>query len=113
MEVLLVENTNRTIVTASLLEDRIGLSFADGLRGLIPYTGVPEAKPREGISSLELPNPYVMVLQIAGGGWVKVSWGLRPALLRRIIPANHRSLSCPREAYQRRTGPAGSGSPPG
>lgn len=50
------------MTTASLLEDGIELSFADGQRGLIPYGEVPEVGNCQGISGLELPNPYEMVL---------------------------------------------------
>ena len=74
MDVVLVKNANRMMTTASLLDDGIELSFADGLRGLIPYAEVPEVKTREGISGLELPNPYEMVLQAAGGESVEIPW---------------------------------------
>ena len=74
MDVVLVKNANRMMTTASLLDDGIELSFADGLRGLIPYGEVPEIKVREGISGLELPNPYEMVLQTAGGESVEIPW---------------------------------------
>ena len=62
------------MTAASLLDDGIELSFADGLKGLIPYGEVPEVKVREGISGLELPNPYEMVLQTAGGESVEIPW---------------------------------------
>ena len=74
MDVVLVKNANRMMTTASLLDDGIELSFADGLKGLIPYAEVPEVKTREGISGLELPNPYEMVLQTAGGESVEIPW---------------------------------------
>ena len=74
MDVVLVKNANRMMTTATLLDDGIELSFADGLKGLIPYTEVPEVKTREGISSLELPNPYEMVLWSAGGESVEIPW---------------------------------------
>ena len=50
------------------------MSFADGLKGLIPYGEVPEVGNRKGISGLELPNPYEMVLQTAGGEKVEIPW---------------------------------------
>ena len=50
------------------------MSFADGLRGLIPYAEVPEVKTRQGIYGLELPNPYEMVLQSSGGESVEIPW---------------------------------------
>ena len=74
MDVVLVRNANRMMTTASLLDDGIELSFADGLRGLIPYGEVPEIGTRKGISGLELPNPYEMVLQTSGGESVEIPW---------------------------------------
>ena len=74
MNVVLVKNANRMMTTARLLDDGIELSFADGVKGLIPYGEVPEVKVREGISALELPNPYEMVLQTAGGENVEIPW---------------------------------------
>ena len=54
------------MTTASLLDDGIELGSADGFSGLIPYGEVPEVGNRDGISALELPNPYEMVLRTAG-----------------------------------------------
>ena len=50
------------------------LSFADGLKGLIPYGEVPEVRARDGISGLELPNPYEMVLRTTEGESVEIPW---------------------------------------
>ena len=74
MDVVLVKNANRMMTTASLLDDGVELSFADGHKGLIPYGEIPEVRNREGISGLELPNPYEMVLQTAGGESVEIPW---------------------------------------
>ena len=74
MDVVQVKNANRMMTTASLLEDGIGLDFADGFKGLIPYADVPEVKERGGISGLELPNPYELVLETAQGEKVEVPW---------------------------------------
>ena len=74
MDVVLVKNANRMMTTASLLDDGIELSFADGLKGLIPYGEVPELKARDGVSGLELPNPYEMVLQTTDGENVEIPW---------------------------------------
>ena len=74
MDVVLVKNANRMMTTASLLDDGIELSFADGLKGIIPYAEVPEVRARGGISGLELPNPYEMVLQTAEGEKVEIPW---------------------------------------
>ena len=74
MEAVLVKNANRMMTVASLLEDGIELSFADGSKGLIPYADVPEIKERTAVSSLELPNPYEMILGTAGGEQVEIPW---------------------------------------
>ena len=74
MEAVLVKNANRMMTVASLLENGIELSFADGSKGLIPYADVPEIKERSGVSSLELPNPYEMVLGTARGEQVEIPW---------------------------------------
>lgn len=74
MDVVLVKNADRMMTSASLLDDGIELSFADGIRGLIPYADVPEVRERGGISGLELPSPYVMILHTAGGQRVEVTW---------------------------------------
>ena len=74
MDMVLVKNANRMMTNATLLDDGIELSFADGLKGLIPYAEVPEVKSRQGIYGLELPNPYEMVLQVAGGESVEIPW---------------------------------------
>ena len=74
MEAVLVKNANRMMTAASLLEDGIELRFADGFKGLIPYADVPEIKERAAVSSLELPNPYEMVLETAHGEQVEIPW---------------------------------------
>ena len=74
METVLVKNANRMMTVASLLENGIELSFADGSKGLIPYAEVPEIKERAAVSSLELPNPYEMVLETVQGEQVELPW---------------------------------------
>ncbi len=71
---VLVKNANRMMTTASLLEDGIELVFADGLKGLIPYAELPEIKARDGISGLELPNLYEMVLEMTWSESVQIPW---------------------------------------
>ena len=46
------------MLSAALLEDGIGLTFADGFRGVVPFVDLPEVGGCSGISGLELPNPY-------------------------------------------------------
>ena len=70
----MVKNANRMMTVASLLEEGIELSFADGSKGLIPYADVPEIRERAAVSGLELPNPYEMVVETAHGEKVKIPW---------------------------------------
>ena len=74
IEAVLVRNANRMMTVASLLEEGIELSFADGSKGLIPYADVPEIKERGAVSSLELPNPYEMVVETECGEQVEIPW---------------------------------------
>ena len=74
MEAVLVRNANRMMTAASLLEDGIELRFADGSKGVMPYADVPELKERRAVSSLELPNPYEMVVETGSGEQVEIPW---------------------------------------
>lgn len=69
-----VRNANRMMTIASLLENGIELSFADGATGLIPYAALPELGERATISALELPNPYEIVLKTTHGATVEIPW---------------------------------------
>ena len=62
MDAVLVRNADRMMLSAALLEDGIGLTFADGCRGVIPFVDLPEIGGCSGISGLELPNPYEITL---------------------------------------------------
>ena len=74
IDAVLVKKANRMMTVASLLEDGIELGFADGAKGLIPYSDLPEIGERAALSTLELPNPYEMVLKTAQGGTVEIPW---------------------------------------
>ncbi len=74
VEAVLVKNANRMMTVANLLEDGIELSFADGSRGLVPYSDVPEIRERSAVSGLDLPNPYLMVLETNRGERVEIPW---------------------------------------
>ena len=74
IDAVLVTNANRMMTVASLLEHGIELSFADGAKGLIPYADLPEIGERAALSTLELPNPYEMVLNTAQGVKIEIPW---------------------------------------
>lgn len=62
------------MTVASLSENGIELSFADGARGLIPYSDLPEIEERTALSTLNLPNPYEMVLETTQSETLKIPW---------------------------------------
>lgn len=66
--------TDRMMTAASLVEDGIDLRFADGAQGLIPYSDLPEIGERATVTTLELPNPYEMVLETTKGETVEIPW---------------------------------------
>ena len=74
IEAIPVKNASRMMTVASLLEHGIELSFADGAKGLIPYSDLPEIEERATLSTLELPNPYQMVLKANQGETVEIPW---------------------------------------
>lgn len=74
VDTVLVKNANRMMMAASLLEDGIELSFADGCKGLIPFVDIPEIRQRAALSSLALPNPYKIVLDTVRGERVELPW---------------------------------------
>jgi DNA-binding XRE family transcriptional regulator len=74
IDAVLVKNANRMMTVASLLEHGIELSFADGAKGLIPYSDLPEIEESATLSTLELPNPYQLVLKTTQGETVDIPW---------------------------------------
>ena len=74
VDAVLVKNANRMMTSAGLLAEGIELSFADGSTGLLPYADVPEITDRAALTSLELPNPYTIVLETAQGERIEIPW---------------------------------------
>ena len=62
------------MTTARLLDNGIDLGFADGAKGLIPYADIPEIEGPAVVRSLELPNPYELVLETAQAERVEIPW---------------------------------------
>ena len=62
------------MTVASLVEDGIELSFADGAKGLIPYSDLPEIEASATLSTLKLPNPSQLVLKTTQGETVEIPW---------------------------------------
>ena len=74
IDTALGKNANRMMTVARLLGSGIELNFADGAKGLIPYSALPEIGERAALSTLNLPNPYEMVLETTQGETLKIPW---------------------------------------
>ena len=74
IDAVLARNANRMMTVASLLEDGIELSFADGAKGLIPYSDLPEIGERCGPVHPGVAQPVRDVLKTAQGGTVEIPW---------------------------------------
>ena len=72
--ILLVRNADRMMMAASLLDDGIQLSFADGCKGLVPFAEIPEVRDRVNLSVIELPNPYEIILETVSGERIEIPW---------------------------------------
>ena len=74
MDAVLVKNADRMMMAASLLDDGIALSFADGCKGLVPFAEFPEVRDRAGLSAIELPTPYELILETVAGERIEIPW---------------------------------------
>ena len=74
VDTVLVKNANRMMMVASLLEEGIELSFADGCKGLVPFADIPEIMGRATVRSLALPSPYELLLETVGGERIELPW---------------------------------------
>ncbi len=52
----------------------IEVVFADGRAGLIPFTAIPEIARLAALASIELPNPYEIVLHDIRGETFELPW---------------------------------------
>ena len=74
MTATLVKNADRMMWSATLLDEGIELTFADGCSGLIPFGALPDVIAGGGVRQLELPNPYEMVIVMADGESTEIPW---------------------------------------
>ena len=74
MDAVLVRNAERMMLSPALTEEGIGLTFVDGCRGVVPFVDLPELGGPTDVHTLELPNPYEMILTTARGERVEFPW---------------------------------------
>ena len=74
MDTVLVKNADRMMMVATIVADGVRLSFADGCKGMIPYSDIDEINDDTDLSGLELPNPYEMILNTVNGERIEIPW---------------------------------------
>src|SRR5438034_40958 len=74
MQEVLVANDDRMMTAAAAGKDGIHLTFADGCSGVIPFKDLPEVKTGSNLRSLELPNPYELVVTDESGASHEIPW---------------------------------------
>jgi len=74
MSAVLVKNADRMMTSADPRNEGIEITFADGRRGLVPFADVPEVGKFENLTSVELPNPYEIILHTKLDDTVELPW---------------------------------------
>lgn len=69
-----MENAERMMTGATPKKDGIHLVFADGCSGVIPFADLPEIAKLSNLGSIELPNPYELILTDVRGEIFEVPW---------------------------------------
>ncbi len=69
-----VKNAERMMTYATATKDGIELTFADGCKGLIPFSDIPEIGNPENLASIELPNPYMVNIHSSKKEAVELPW---------------------------------------
>ena len=106
MDAVLVRNAERMTLFAVLSRDGIGLTFADGCRGVVPFTDLLEFGKPSDVHAVELPNPDEMILTTGCGERVDLSWDIVLPPLRPLPPADGRVDRPPGETDAGQTGPS-------
>ena len=74
MATVLVKNANRMMTAATPQAEGIELTFADGAAGVIPFADISEIGDVADLQSIELPNPYEIVLRNRAGEVAEIPW---------------------------------------
>lgn len=74
MGAVLVKNADRMMTSANAVEEGIELAFADGCRGLVPFADISKVEGLPDLVSIDLPNPYQLVLRNSRGETIDFPW---------------------------------------
>jgi DNA-binding XRE family transcriptional regulator len=74
MSTVKVANADRMIVAVVLSDKGIDTTFADGSKGTVPFKDIPEVGNHSNLKSVELPNPYEVILTTPQNEQVELPW---------------------------------------
>ena len=70
----IVKNAESMMTHGTATRDGIELTFADGCKGVIPFSDIPEVSNSSDLMSIELPNPYQVNIHTTKGETVELPW---------------------------------------
>ncbi|MBI2852495.1 MAG: helix-turn-helix transcriptional regulator [Chloroflexi bacterium] len=74
MLVARVKNAERMMTHAVTTKNGVELTFADGCKGVIPFSDIPKVGNLSELTGIELPNPYQVNIRGANGKTVELPW---------------------------------------
>ena len=74
MTTVKVTNAERMIIAVTPVVQGVNASFADGYRGIVPFTDIPEIGDLSKLNAIELPNPYEIILTNTQDERVELPW---------------------------------------
>jgi len=69
-----VRNAEHMMTQVVVTNEGIGITFADGCKGVIPFREIPEVGNPSALSCIELPNPYQINIQGKNRKLVELPW---------------------------------------
>lgn len=69
-----VQNADRMMTRARALQEGLEVVFADGRKGLVPFSAIPEVGGYANLAEVSLPNPYQVILRDRQGEIVELPW---------------------------------------
>jgi len=69
-----VKHAERMMTHAAATNEGIELTFADGCKGVIPFSDLPDVGDRSDLAGIELPNPYQVNIRGSKGQSIELPW---------------------------------------
>ncbi len=74
MSTVTVRHADRMMISTDVGVDGISVTYADGASGVVPYSAIEGVGGHESITSIDLPNPYEIVLVLTDGSREELPW---------------------------------------